>query len=245
MQQPGYRNVMPPVRQGPKTWYQRLLTFAQSQWTAADPGARQVLGLMAIFGVLALLCGMLSFASALSGRRVAQQPQDSVPTDTPVPTSVPISGISGAVLGGTAQAFGAKYGAPYLNWDTGSNTSFSLNNVPMNLRLFLKSATDGTPHVWEAQISHRDGSYHPVTQGQAQAACGALLPGDAAHVSDNWDGFANNHIYRSDLLAATFPSSMFVDRARHGVPPGTLRLSVIPADGDSSMVAWCELQLGQ
>lgn len=78
---------------------------------------------------------------------------------------------------------------------------------------------DGVSRVWTLSVSYL-GPTAP-TLAQNAAICQQFMPPDAQHISDNSNSPTLEHIYRSQLLAASFDANAFQNNNGNDVTPGT------------------------
>ena len=78
---------------------------------------------------------------------------------------------------------------------------------------------DGAARVWTLSVAYLGPS--APTGAQNAAICRQFMPTDAQHVNDNANSPTLEHIYRSQLLAASFDANAFQDNNGDDVTPGT------------------------
>ncbi len=144
---------------------------------------------------------------------------------TPTPAqAVPVA----PVLGGTEGAFEAKYGSPSratlgnLEFATQSKWGLLVVSIQTDAQIGeLKSSND---RVYAVNVGIADGNPTQWTLADAMAACVPFLPPDAVHEHDVAPvvGIGIVKLYRSALLANTFPASYFEDSHQQPMQPGEL-----------------------
>lgn len=136
----------------------------------------------------------------------------------PTPTTKPVAIVTGPTLGGTREAFTAKYGEPAAPdlWDV-HGVTFSLN---------MDTGVDSEDHAFEMLVYRSNAS--TWTLAEARLACAAFLPTDAVflHHATTSSGYTED-VYRSHRLAATFPSSSVLGYD----PTGVLAIDFEVANG--------------
>jgi hypothetical protein len=147
----------------------------------------------------------------------------------------------GATLGGTPDGFATHFGPIESDGDYHS----TLAGQAVLLNLTLQPGDDGEAHATLIDVVVADLSVR-WDDATAQAIAGALLPRDATHVTDGQAFNGYDHVYRSTLLAATFPADYFyTDQGSVSVPPGTLHFECFPQPAGTSGYAQCVIEVGQ
>ena len=140
------------------------------------------------------------------------------PTSTPSPPM-----MQGAQLGGQSSTFDMVFGPEQ---DQGVWYA-TVSGQPMMLSVQTNADTlgaittpDGSTRVWTLTIDYL-GSTAP-TYTQNAAICRQFMPLDAQHIRDDATvGPTIEHLYRSQILAASFDTNAFQNSLRSNVAPGT------------------------
>ncbi len=205
-------------------------------WLGNWAGLRRVVGILGIIAVSVL-------ASACNSGSSTSQ--------------TTVKPITGAVLGGPAQAFIAKYGplvASQSNTATGElhfqqypgvETDALVVQTGKNLNF-----TPGDNDAGTIQVSQAPGQVW--SPDEAKAACTAFIPADAKSVrsvasTDNLNhGMVSGRedIYASAMLAKTFPACAFSNADQGQAPAGTFNIWYSDTfDGDSSTFKACIISI--
>jgi hypothetical protein len=160
----------------------------------------------------------------------------------------------GATLGGTKPGFVSYYG-PTARLSGQDAVHYHTAGSGLDVAIILtqyKTGSDRQAHVSIVQVVLTSGETWEAAN--EQTICGFMRPNDAAKFADVTVHLgagitADEWIYKSAALAATFPTADFVDHAGHSVPPGTFAIDYLPdpqASGDPySGTGHCELSLGK
>lgn len=219
----------PPVRQ-PRPWY------------------RSASGIAAIIGG-AVFLGCIIIAVIL-GVQFANGPLSTTPPDGLVPSAMATNQAFTTSLDATATVIaahatatpqprrvsGAHLGAPLSDFDAAFGqeqspgvwyTTLSGQSVMLTAQTNTMGANtsdpittpDGAARVWTLSVAYLGPS--APTGAQNAATCRQFMPTDAQHVNDNANSPTLEHIYRSQLLAASFDANAFQDNNGDDVTPGT------------------------
>ncbi len=154
-------------------------------------------------------------------------------------TTVALPGLDGplatggqAVLGGTLDAFIAKYGTPHVRTQltVGFHTSCSSGSADCE-QVGLFPGTNSRYFVDTLSFSTPD-SQPWASLGAAKTACRVGFPADAKLKSDGPDvragqTFGDYAIYTSASLAKIFPASFFTDAQGNTTTPGTFDVLIL------------------
>ncbi len=200
-----------------------------------------------VVGVVVLACcGVRTFIGVLgSGRQATTYRPAAFATDTPAPTATPVPLITGPVLGGTADAFDAAFGARIDS----STWSATVGGQETWIHLTGAAGTDGHPRAAIITISpplDRLGSQTWPVSTLGGFALRFVPPGSAYEGSETGPHGERIYDMRSDRLAATFPPSVFTNDAGTSLkPPGSLNWSCFLSSGASSdPVDECQISVG-
>lgn len=202
-------------------------------------------GLRRAVGILGIIAVSILSSACNSGSSTSQT------TEKP---------ITGAVLGGPAQAFITKYGplvASQSNTATGELHFQQYPGVETDALLVQTgkylSVTPGDNDVITIQVSQAPGQVW--SPAEAEAACTVFIPADAKSVrsvptTNNLDhGMVDGRedIYTSAMLAKTFPAYAFSNNADQGMAPaGTFNIWYFDTiDGDASTFKSCIISIGE
>lgn len=167
--------------------------------------------------------------------------------------------ITGAVLGGPAQAFITKYGPLVVSQSNTTTGELHFQQYPgvatdaltVYTGKFL-TLTPGDNDASIIQVSQAPGQVW--TPAEATAACTAFIPADAKSVrsvstvdNTNYGKVSGREdIYTSALLAKTFPGYAFSNADQGMAPAGTFNIWYSDTvEGDSSTFKACIISLGQ
>lgn len=231
---------------------QRLGALWQQWWPRYRAASRRVQVIIAVV-VLVLVCGVCGgLGSALGGGNsasptptaVAHVPPTATTAPRPTATHTP-SGprpIAGALLGGKAQDFTAKFGDPVKTANQVRDYQATIAGQDTFVRAMLVAPGDGS-RVHFVDVSPND-STTQWNDATGEAVARTFLPPDAKYVKDvNVPDFGLEHVYQSADLAATFPASSFTDaNTGNAVPPGTFYIS---CGNQDELQGGCSLNLGE
>jgi hypothetical protein len=209
--------------------------------------------------VILLLCscgstGVSSTASPITtkqstGITAATTEQSAGITATAVTTKVPSNTIS-AVLGGSPNAFTAKYGQPNDHSGNGELRFERCNNSKWD-QLSLSQISLESKSGPIASIVVLPCPPASWSLAQANAICSAFLPPDAKYqrsvqvANADKQGPSVDKIYYSATLAHTFAADNFTDNNDALVQPGLLDVNYFyVSNSDTSHVNVCDLELG-
>jgi hypothetical protein len=177
-------------------------------------------------------CGAESSAS--SGPTATAQP-----TMTNTPSGPPK--VNGPYLGGTESNFQAAFGAPTLNASQSRHYETTINGTHV-LIVALLGAGGVTDRMRFLRIAPDDqGVTWNASTGEAMVK--QFLPPDSKYQKDKKSqNVGTEHVYLSQLLAASFPASVFTDIDTDApLPPGTFDYY---CGGDVNADGGCALLLG-
>ncbi len=189
--------------------------------------------LAALLVVSALLAGCASGPTGSPGSPAAQP-------HTPVAPAGP------AVIGGTLDAFKAKYGTPNSDsWPAGGGYSFgtwpgtTTDKIQINIkggRVYTLAVNAPPSQPWTIQ--------------EAENVCKVFLPSDARkasltrEVSDAAELFMVETYWVSPTVANEYPSSVFIDVDGQPETPGTVQVRYTVSTPDTTHVQFCDMNLG-
>jgi hypothetical protein len=150
--------------------------------------------------------------------------------------------IQAAVLGGTQEAFTAKFGAATNVAPLIYEYATSMQGISLRLLIDLVTGSDGRRHALLLTVAPSPDATLAWDETTAGKVYAALLPTDATHISDQPGSIAVAHIYRSAALAATFKAGYFVDNNDRTVTPGTFWVECMPAIQGTPL---CQAGLGE
>lgn len=158
-----------------------------------------------------------AFTSALDATATANAVNA---TATPQPSRVSGPHL-GAPLSDFDAAFGKEQGAGvWYAMLSGQSVMLTAQTNAMGADTSDPITTpDGLDRVWTVSVSYL-GPTAP-TLAQNAAICRQFMPPDAQHISDNSNSPTLEHIYRSQLLAASFDANAFQNNNSDDVTPGT------------------------
>ncbi len=195
-------------------------------------------GLLVVCCILPVTLGLLLTLSANSG---AQGPL--TPTQTTIQR--PLSGLTGATLGGTLNGFEGAYGSPTrtspadAEWDDAT-----IAGQRVTLDITLATGLDGHLHVTSAYAS-------PVGIGAtwdsqtALKVMAALFPSDAqSATADTSDPHALIHVYTSATLGQTLFPGPSADGSATPTSAGEFTMTCPLANGGNGSVSYCFLVNG-
>ncbi len=166
--------------------------------------------------VVALVAVVILLSHSAQGHTPSATPAARL-TATATPRS---SGIGNdATLGGTPDAFTAKYNDPVV----ADTYDALIDGLTFEIAIDPATGSDGAQHARSLQITPVDESAQQAswTSAQASAIVALFLPADASHVSDIQGSGSVEHIEFSPSLETIFPASAFVDAGGTAVKPGT------------------------
>lgn len=257
----------PPYQQ--PQWQQSPQGYPQPLYSPKPPKKKRI-GLWITLGIIAFVlfsCGV--FATGFHDTTPKTSPSPTVASTqavAPVPTHMPtstaarpatpttvarpptattVANAGPAVLGGTLDAFIARFGQP------DSQTSNLISH-------FMRCGNSNTDQIIVFQfptatsrvISVTAQSCTPWTMSQAVAACTLFFPADAVYKSSvpipsNQGTFpALDKIYYSRTLAREFTPNNFTDANQNNVQPGLFDVQYLYTGTDMSHVDSCDVQLG-
>ncbi len=186
--------------------------------------------------IVLALCIVLELLST----HVANQTAGIFPTATATIAATPAGShiITGAVFGGTQDAFTAAYGDPQMTGPT-AHYSFTLPDGSQGAACFCgtKTGLDGQQHLDFIHVG--PDVAQTWSQSQLTTAAKLFMPTDAIYqrtINDPQVGPIL--VYKSADLAKTFPASEFTDSVSGAtLPPGTFSVACsIPGNTDCSIV---------
>lgn len=172
---------------------------------------------------------------------------------TSSPTPSPAAGDAGpAIIGGTLEAFEAKFGAPndhsdpsvfmYHFWRCGQ----ALDCVIVTTD-YLDGATAALAHrIIHVIVAHPDSS-GPWTKSEAEAYCRTFAPNDLRYVKtipDVSGGTGYDIVYYSPTLAKIFPAKDFTDTNNNVTQDGSLDIEYLYAGDNPDQIDSCDLVIG-
>jgi hypothetical protein len=130
--------------------------------------------------------------------------------------------VSGPHLGAPLSDFDAAFGPEHSQgvWYVTLNGQPVMLTVQTNTMGAHNAITtpDGLDRVWTLRVDYLGPA---PSNTQNVAICKQFMPGDALHMSDNADSPTHEHIYRSQILAASFDPNAFQNNTGADVAPGT------------------------
>jgi hypothetical protein len=163
-----------------------------------------------------------AFVSSLDATATANA---ALATQTPLPTRVSGPRL-GAPLSDFDTAFGTEQGSGvwYAMLSGQSIMLFVQTNAVSSGSSAEITTLDGIDRVWTLSVTYL-GSVAPTT-AQNAALCRQFMPTDAQHIRDDPSvAPLVEHVYRSQLLAASFDTNAFQNNAGADVVPGTFTVS--------------------
>src|SRR5579884_3677937 len=194
--------------------------------------------------------GKSTATHATNTPRATVTPKPHRPTAT-VASDIVLATGGTATLGGTADAFTAKWGAIQQNLN---GVVFSYNRQcgaagqAYCESITLNQGVDGKFYVALITLSTADTQSRDSTT--AHAVCGAYVPADSqftrdvAYVPGN-STTGDDRIYHSDSLAQRFTADQFVDGNQNPITPGTFDiLYYYVTANDDSQISDCQIAIG-
>lgn len=171
------------------------------------------------------------------------------PIPSPTPSPTPSTNTGAAVLGGSLNAFIAKFGQPNDHSDPGMPHFKRCSNSNID-QIILMQENDSSSGLIVSILAAGCTSTSWTTQF-ANAYCSTLLPSDAKYqrsvqIPGSSTQFASvDKIYSSATLAKAFTADNFTDVNGNLVQPGLFDVDYLYAsNADTSHVDSCNLQLG-
>jgi hypothetical protein len=177
-------------------------------------------------------------------------PPSATPTETPVETP---SNAGPAVLGGTQDAFIARFGQPNdASTPAGGQLHFQrFSGTTTDFLIVQLDTFDGAAFSQRAfAITVNAPPGQPWSMETARSTCGQFLPSDASQTKQvditTTQGTVGTVLdYKSATLASTFPAQAFVDISHNLVAPGSFDVFFhFTTPNDTSRIDSCELQVG-
>jgi hypothetical protein len=191
-----------------------------------DPIQPPAARIAAIIGAALIFVCLVCSACSAAGATTTSSGPPTTPTTAATPTiatSTPTGStkVNGPYLGGTESDFQAAFGAPTLNASQSRHYETTLDGIHV-LVIALVGAGGVTDRMRFLRIAPADqGLMWDVGTGEAMAK--QFLPPDSKYQRDKQAPDAGTeHVYLSQLLAASFPASVFFDIDTDApLPPGT------------------------
>lgn len=200
--------------------------YPQRRWYQTDKGMTAILAVLALLGFL----GYQAVSAGASGGSNIPQASGTVPTTAPTPTPTPTPKgphqLTGAVIGGTEQAFTDEYGQPNIVYGITTFSTTAPDGASAVIRLYdFLTGTDGQKRVDLMGIAPAAGG--SLSQDEVNALVKQIMPPDSKYVRDvNDPNVGVIHVYQSADLALSMPPAAFGDS--NGGPPwprGTFSVS--------------------
>ncbi len=196
---------------------------------------------------LRIWIGTLLMLALLTACSEARQSTGS-PTVPPLPspivhiilaTPTPPTTVVGARLGGRDDAFASTYTEDAGHYDA------TIAGQPVTINTMVSGGTDGAARVIEIDVWPEGNAFDTKTAAKIAVT---FLPSDAVHLRDVQDQFKDGnyvHVYHSNLLAASFDASVFVDSVdlTTPIPSGTLSWTCSPHDLTNTLFNGCTISV--
>ncbi len=174
------------------------------------------------------------------------------PTSTPIPSPTPkhtattIKNAGPAVLGGTLDAFIAKFGPPNDHSSAGMPHFNRCGNSNIDQLILLQDSYGGTSTHHIISVTVQACTSTSWTMSLAQANCSSFFPADAVYKRTvQVDNTSIDKIYFSATLAHEFTPDNFTDANSNQVQPGLFDVNYLyVSNTDLSHIDSCNVQLG-
>ncbi len=167
------------------------------------------------------------------------------PTSTPTPTATAVKNAGPAVLGGTVDAFIAKFGPPNDHSSAGLPHFNRCGNSNIDQLILLQDSYGGTSaHIIAVTVQACTST--SWTMSLATAMCSSFYPADAVYKRTVQVGDTSiDKIYFSATLAHKFTPDNFTDANSNPVQPGLFDVNYLYASNtDTSHIDSCDIDLG-